>query len=45
MFLSYSVPAEGVVVEARVLHQRYPFLPARGHIGAVVLVQIFPEEG
>lgn len=45
VFLSYSVPAEGVVVEAWVLHQCYPFLPARGHIGAIVLIQILPKEG
>lgn len=45
MFLSYSIPAEGVIVEARVLHQRYPLPPARGHIGAVVLIQILSKEG
>jgi len=45
VFLSRSVAAEGVVVEARVLHQRDPLLPARGHVGAVVLVQIFTKEG
>lgn len=45
VLLAYSVPAEGVVVKARVLHQRYPFLPARGHIRAVVLIQILPKEG
>lgn len=45
MLLSHAVPAEGVVVEAGVLHQRYPLLPARGHIGAVVLVQVLPEKG
>lgn len=45
VLLAYSVPAEGVVVEARVLHQRYPLLPARGHIRAVVLIQILPKEG
>lgn len=45
VLLSHAVPAQGVVVEAGVLHQCYPLLPARGHIGAVVLVQILPEEG
>lgn len=45
VLLADSVPAEGVVVEAGVLHQRYPLLPARGHIRAVVLVQILPKEG
>lgn len=45
VLLSHAVPAEGVVVEAGVLHQCYPLLPARGHVGAVVLVQILPEEG
>lgn len=45
MFLSYSIPAKGVVVETGVLHQCYPFLPARGHIGAIVLIQILPKEG
>lgn len=45
VLLTHAVPAEGVVVEAGVLHQCYPLLPARGHIRAVVLVQILPEEG
>lgn len=45
VLLAYSVPAKRVVVEARVLHQRYPLLPARGHIRAIVLVQVLPKEG
>lgn len=45
VLLSHAVPAEGVVVEAGVLHQRYPLFPARGHIGAVVLIKILSEEG
>lgn len=45
VLFSDSVPAEGVVVEAWVFHQCHPFLPARGHIGAIVLVQILPKEG
>lgn len=45
VLLACSVPAQGVVVEAGVFHQRYPLLPARGHIRAIVLIQILPKEG
>lgn len=45
VFLSYSISAEGVVVESWVLHQRNPFLPARGYIRAIVLIQIFSKKG
>lgn len=45
VFLSYSIPAERVVVESRVLHECDPFFPARGNIGAIVLVQILSKKG
>lgn len=45
MLLTDAISAEGVVVETGVLHQRYPFSPSRGHIGAVILIQIFAKEG
>lgn len=45
MLLQDSISAQGVVIEARVLHQCYPLLPSRWHIGAIVFIQIFPKEG
>ena len=45
VLLADSVPAERVVVEAGVLDQSHPLTPAGGHVGAVVLVQVLPEEG
>lgn len=44
MLFSDSIPAQCVVVETRVLHQCYPFSPARRNIRAIVLIQILPKE-
>lgn len=45
MLFSDPVPAQCVVVETRVLHQCYPFSPARRHIRAIILIQILPKKG
>lgn len=45
VFLSHSISAEGVVVKARIFHQRHPLLPSRGHVGAIVLIQILSKKG
>ena len=45
MLLANAISAEGVVVETRVLHQCQPLPPSRGHIGAIILIQVLSEEG
>lgn len=44
MFLSDAVPAQGVVIEAGILHHCDPLSPARGNVSTVILIQILPEE-
>ena len=44
MLLLHPVPTERVVIEAGVFKEAHPFLPAWGHVGAVVLIQVLSEE-
>lgn len=44
VFLLHPVPTERVVIETGVFKEADPLLPARWHIGAVVLVKVLPEE-
>lgn len=45
VLLPDAIPAQGVVVEAGVLHQPHPLSPSGRHVGAVVFIQVLPEEG
>ena len=44
MLLLHPVPAECVVIKPGVLKQSDPLLPARRHVRAVVLIEVFSKE-
>lgn len=44
VFLLHPVPTERVVIKAGVFKEADPLLPARWHVGTVVLIQVLPEE-
>lgn len=44
VLLLHPVPAERVVIKAGVFKEADPLLPARRHVGAIVLIQVLPEE-
>lgn len=44
MLFLHPVPTQRVVIKAGVLKEADPLLPAGRHVGAIVLVQVLPEE-
>lgn len=44
MLLLHPVPAERVVIKTGVFKKADPLLPARRHVGTVVLIKILSEE-
>lgn len=44
VLLLHPVPAERVIIKSGVFNQSDPLLPARRHVGPVVLIEVFSEE-